>query len=369
MNAEPRIRVALPRVHWGWLLVLAAILAFLYGARAILGPFLAGFVIAYLLDPLTDRVQAAGVRRSLAATLTLGLFLAALTGIVLATAPVIERQVAALVETLPGVVAELRPWFEGWARRLGGDPSAALPGDIAGQAVGWITGTAIGLLEGGLAFVNIITLVVVAPIVAFYLLRDFDVLTARVDAWWPRRHAPTIRSLLAQMNEALSGFVRGQLLVCTCMAVLYAIGWSLVGIDYAAALGLFAGVMAFVPFVGPAFALLMTLLVAFGQFGLDPWMLGATVLVFAIVQAVEGSILTPNLIGNRIGLHPVWVLFAVFAGAETAGVVGIFLAVPIAAIVGVLARWLVGQYLASPLYDSGPPEPAVPPVPPLPRAD
>jgi predicted PurR-regulated permease PerM len=155
--------------------------------------------------------------------------------------------------------------------------------------------------------------------------------------------------LLAQADEALSGFVRGQFLVCICLAVLYAIGWGLVGLDYAVVLALLAGLLGFVPFVGPAIGVGLSILVAIGQFGLD-LRVGLVAAVFVVVQSIEGSVLTPNLIGNRIGLHPVWVLFAVFAGGELMGIVGIFLAVPIAAVTGVLARWLLVQYLGSRLY-------------------
>lgn len=221
-----------------------------------------------------------------------------------------------------------------------------------------MTGALGGIIAGGLAFFNIITLVVVAPVVAFYLLRDWDTVTSRLSSWWPRRYDATIRDLLAQSDEALSGFVRGQFLVCICLAVLYAIGWGAIGLDYFIVLALLAGLLGFVPFVGPFFGVAMSVLVAIGQFGIDPTRIGLVLAVFGVVQVIEGSVLTPNLIGNRIGLHPVWVLFAIFAGGELMGVVGIFLAVPIAAVTGVVARWLLTQYLGSRLYKSESPPPS-----------
>jgi predicted PurR-regulated permease PerM len=344
-------RLILPRIRWGWLLVALATLFFFYSARAILGPFLAGFVIAYLLDPVTERLARRGVSRWLATTAVLAAFLAAIAGLVLATAPILQAQFNQLLTNLPTIIDSVRPWVDEWSRRTGTPVRAdAVPTELMQRALAWLTGAIGGIIASGLAFFNIVTLAIVAPVVAFYLLRDWDTVTDRIAGWWPRRYDATIRDLLAQADGALSGFVRGQFLVCVCLAVLYAIGWGAIGLDYFIVLALLAGLLGFVPFVGPFFGVAMSLLVAIGQFGLDPTYLGLVLLVFVVVQVIEGSVLTPNLIGNRIGLHPVWVLFAIFAGGELMGVVGIFLAVPIAAVTGVLARWLLTQYLGSRFY-------------------
>jgi predicted PurR-regulated permease PerM len=352
-------RLILPRIRWGWLLVAAVVLFFFYSARAILGPFLAGFVIAYLLDPLADKLERRGVQRWLATTIVLTVFLAAIAALVLATAPIVQAQFDQLMTNLPSIVDSMRPWMEEWSRRTGRPLNAdAVPTQIMERAIAWLTGAIGGIIASGLAFFNVVSLVVVAPVVAFYLLRDWDTVTNRLATWWPRRYDPTIRELLAQADEALSGFVRGQFLVCICLAVLYAIGWGAIGLDYAIVLALLAGLLGFVPFVGPFFGAAMSVLVAVGQFGLDPTRIGLVLGVFVVVQVIEGSVLTPNLIGNRIGLHPVWVLFAVFAGGELLGIIGIFLAVPIAAVTGVFARWLLGQYLGSGFYRrEAPPRP------------
>jgi len=349
--ARGETRLILPRIRWGWLTVAVATLFFFYSARAVLGPFLAGFVIAYLLDPVTDRLEARGMQRWLATTLVLTLFLGALAGLMLATAPIVQAQFTQLLASLPSIVDALRPWMEEWARRTGRPINAdALPMQLVERALAWLTDAIGDIIASGVAFFNMVTLVVVAPVVAFYLLRDWDSVTARLSAIWPRRYDGTIRALLSQADEALSGFVRGQFLVCVCLALLYALGWGAIGLDYAIVLALVAGLLGFVPFVGPFFGVVLSVLVALGQFGLDPTRIGLVVLVFVIVQIIEGSVLTPNLIGNRIGLHPVWVLFAIFAGGELMGVVGIFLAVPIAAVTGVFARWMLGQYLGSGFY-------------------
>lgn len=356
MTGEPQqVRLVLPRIRWGWLLVALAGLLFFYSARAIMGPFLAGFVVAYLLDPLADKLVRRGLSRWLATTVVLSMFIGAIAGLVLATAPIVQAQFHQLMTSLPTIIETTRPWLDEWARRTGTPVSAsAVPTQLIERALAWLTGALGGIIAGGLAFFNILTLAVVAPVVAFYLLRDWNSVTERIARWWPRRYDATIRDLLAQADAALSGFVRGQFLVCICLAVLYAVGWGLIGLDYFVVLALLAGLLGFVPFVGPFFGVAMSVLVVIGQFGLDPTMIGLVLLVFVIVQVIEGSVLTPNLIGNRIGLHPVWVLFAIFAGGELMGVVGVFLAVPIAAVTGVLARWLLTQYLGSRFYRTEP---------------
>jgi predicted PurR-regulated permease PerM len=191
---------------------------------------------------------------------------------------------------------------------------------------------------------------VVTPVVAYYLLRDWRGILAEIETWWPRRQLPMIKSVLADSNAALSGFVRGQSLVCLTLAVFYAVGWSLVGLQYGVVLGILAGILGFVPFLGVLFAVSMSVIVALGQWGFDWVQIGLVIGVFVIGQALESSVLTPNLIGNRIGLHPVWVLFAVFAGGQVAGLAGVFLAVPVAAVLGVIVRRALAHYRQSYFY-------------------
>ena len=159
-----------------------------------------------------------------------------------------------------------------------------------------------------------------------------------------------MRAVLRDSNNALAGFVRGQSLVCLCLAVFYAVGWSIVGLNYAVILGILVGVLGFVPFVGVLFAVSLSILVALGQYGLDLPQLGLVIGVFLVGQALESSVLTPNLVGTRIGLHPVWVLFAVFAGGAVAGLAGVFLAVPVAAVLGVVLRATLAHYRTSRFY-------------------
>ena len=344
-------RLSLPRIHWGWLLLIIGFVALFWASRSVIGPFIAGFVVAYLLDPPAQRLERSGWPRWLAAATVLVVFVTAIAAIGFASAPIVQAQVLQLVETMPKLIESTLPLAKGLLRHT---PMAANSGEIianiGNRVVGWLSNSIGTIVAGSLAFVNVVTFVVVSPIVAFYLLRDWPVIVARVESWWPRPQLPVVKALWAQSDAALSGFVRGQSLVCLTLAVFYAVGWSLVGLDYAIILGILAGVLGFVPFLGVIFAVVLSLLIALGQWGLDPFHLGLVAGVFAVGQVLESSVLTPNLIGNRIGLHPVWVLFAVFAGGEVAGLAGVFFAVPVAAVLGVIVRAALAHYRASQFY-------------------
>jgi predicted PurR-regulated permease PerM len=344
-------RLSLPRIHWGWLLLIIGFGALFWASRSVIGPFIAGFVIAYLLDPPAQRLERLGLPRWLAAVTVLIVFVTALVGIGFASAPIIQAQVTQLVTTLPKLITSSLPIAKSLLRDT---PLAVNGGDIianiGNRAVGWLSDSFGTIIAGSLAFVNVITFIVVSPIVAFYLLRDWPIILARVESWWPRPQLPVIKDLLMQSDKALSGFVRGQSLVCLILALFYAVGWSVIGLDYAIILGLLAGVLGFVPFLGVIFAVVLSLLIALGQWGLDPLQLGLVAGVFMVGQVLESSVLTPNLIGNRIGLHPVWVLFAVFAGGQVAGVAGVFFAVPVGAVLGVIVRAALAHYRASQFY-------------------
>jgi predicted PurR-regulated permease PerM len=349
-------RLSLPRIHWGWLLFIAGFIALFWASRAVVGPFIAGFVVAYLLDPAARRLEARGWPRWLAAITVLTLFVIAIVAILLASAPIIEAQILQLIETLPKLLDTTLPTAE----RLLRDSkmfanSQQVVANLGNRALGWLSDSLGGIVAGSLAFVNILSFIVVTPIVAFYLLRDWPAILAHVESWWPRAQLPVIKRLLGDADAALSGFVRGQSLVCLSLALFYATGWSIVGLDYAIVLGLLAGILGFVPFIGVIFAVGLSVLVALGQWGFDGFHIGLVVMVFGVGQALESSVLTPNLIGNRIGLHPVWVLFAVFAGGTVAGLAGVFFAVPVAAVLGVVVRQALAHYRTSTFYGVDPP--------------
>ena len=341
-----------PRWIWFALGVLL-FLAFFVSISGILLPFVVGLAVAYLLDPVADRMEALRLPRWLATSIAIVAFFGLMIGVFIAIAPMLRDQVVGFATALPGYIAKVRPLILGLIDEAGGTARAqTLVEQSSGKLMEWVGAHMGQVLASGIAFFNVLTLILISPVVAFYLLRDWDTIVARFTLLLPRQQLSTITSLLRDMDYALSGFVRGQFLVCMALAVLYAFGWSLLGLNYALVLGLIAGLLAFVPLAGPFFASALAVLVALGQFGTDWFKVALVYVVFVIVQGIEGSVLTPNLIGNRVGLHPVWVIFAIFAGGEMLGVVGIFLAVPVAAVVAVLSRWLIQRYLASRLYDS-----------------
>lgn len=342
---------------WQGLALFALVLFLIYGTRAVLLPFIAGFAVAYLLDPLADRLVAWRLPRWLATVVVLAAFFMGATGVLFALAPILQAQVLGVVENIPRYLAALRPVIDNFITEMGENLGADFQTDarevvasIAGKSIGQLGDALTGLFAQGVALFNLLTLLIITPVVSFFLLRDWDLIVAEIDSLLPAEQADTIRSLAGKIDNALAGFVRGQTTVAVIMAVLYAAGWSFVGLDYALILGLLAGILAYVPFVGALFAALIAMLVGFGQFGLDGGQLGQVFAVFVVVQIIEGAVLTPRLIGGHVGLHPVWVLFAIFAGGELMGFVGVLIALPVAAAVGVLVRYGIEQYRSSDLH-------------------
>ncbi|MBY0330799.1 MAG: AI-2E family transporter [Acetobacteraceae bacterium] len=323
----------------------------------ILTPFVLAACIAYFLDPAAAQLERIGVRRGFAALLlVLALALAALLAVLLLY-PLLIAQVTVLLQRLPGYVLRtgqtVRDAMNALTEALGEDVLDSRLQDLAvGQAgaiVSFLGTTLARLLGGGIAIFYVFTLVTVTPVVAFYLLRDWPAMVRQVDGWLPRRSAATLRQLGRDMDRVLSAWLRGQLICCAILAVYYAAALSAVGLELGLTVGLMAGILSFIPYVGSITGMITALLLALAQFG--TW--GAMLLVlgvFVFGQVVEGYIIYPRLLGNRVELHAVWVIFALFAGGVVFGFLGVLLAVPIAAAIGVVARHWLRRYLESPLY-------------------
>ena len=340
-----------------WLVGLAAFIAALYALSAILLPFVAGIAIAYLLDPVTDIFEKWHLPRWAAAALvTFGSILMVVAGVLLLI-PLLQTQLLDFVERIPQYADLIREravrLLEFLQARLSAaemDALRAKIGAFAGRdAIAWLGGVLGGLWGGGVALLNVLSLMVITPIVTFYLLRDWDLLVARIDGWLPRRHLDVIREQMGLIDRTLSGFVRGQLMVCLMLGVFYAIGLTVVGLDFGLVIGLATGLVSFVPYFGMLAGFVVGIGVAVAQFG--SWLPVALVAaVFVIGQFVEGNFVTPRVVGNRIGLHPVWLIFALLAGGALFGFTGLLLAVPVAAVLGVLVRFLLERYLAGEAY-------------------
>lgn len=339
-----------------WLAGLAAALVLLYLLRGALLPFVAGMAIAYFLDPLADRLQRSGLSRTLATSVITAAFFLVVVLLVIILVPIIEDQVVSFAQKVPGYVQtlseKLDPLIREAQRRLSPRDIERLRssvGEYAGTLFGWLFDLSRRLLTGGLAVLEILSLVFITPIVTFYMLRDWDAMVAKVDSWLPRRHADTIRAQFREINRTLSGFVRGQATVCLALGTFYGIGLSLAGLDLGLVIGLLSGLFSFVPYLGTISGFVAGVGLAFAQ--TQDWRLPAIVAgVFVAGQVIEGNFLTPKLVGDRVGLHPVWVMFALLAGGALFGFVGILLAVPVAAVIGVLMRFAMSRYLESPLY-------------------
>ncbi len=339
-----------------WLIGLLAFGFCLYLLRGILLPFVAGMAVAYLLDPVADKLEKWRLSRTLATVVITALFVVAAAAALFFFLPLLQQQLLDFIGSVPAYVNAVRefvaPFTESLLARLEPEGVVRVREAIAGfsdRAVEWALGLVRGLLRSGLAIINILSLLFITPIVTFYLLRDWDRILARLDALLPRAHADVIRAQCRSVDETLAGFVRGQGLVCLILGVFYAVSLMLVGLDLGLIVGLAAGLVSFIPYFGAISGLAVGVGMALLQFD-DPLRVAAVAAVFVVGQIVEGNFLTPRMVGDRVGLHPVWVIFGALAGAALFGFVGILLAVPATAIVGVLVRFALERYVASPLF-------------------
>lgn len=339
----------------------AVLALFLFGAiwllKPILLPFVAGGVIAYFLDPLVNRLSARGMPRSFGSLLVLVGFILIVVWALILVVPLVQSQIAALIAALPGYVAALREKF---APRVTEWLATLSPHDVeklreaasnsVGSAAVWAGDMLKQLVSSGLALFDVAALIVVTPVVAFYLLRDWPAVTRETDSLVPRKNHQFFRQAVDEIDRALSGFLRGQALVCLSLGIIYGVGLTLVGLKYGATIGIIAGFLSFIPYVGSTFVLIASTILALIQFDNFVSILPVFA-VFLVGQGLEGYVLTPKLVGDRVGLHPVWILFAIFAGASLFGFVGVLIAVPVAAIVGVLIRLGLTRYRSSALYE------------------
>ena len=342
-----------------WLIALVALIAMVWLLSSILLPFVAGMVVAYFLDPPTDKLEACGLSRSLSAGIVVVSFFILIVLAVLLLVPVLQSQILGFSDRLPGYLASLRettlPLITDLGARIGVDVNASA-GNAMKEIASDIVGSGFNLLRqawsSGLAVFNILSLLVITPVVVFYLLRDFDHLIAALNKWLPRQHAETVRGLLSDIDRVMAGFIRGQGTVCLILASFYALSLTFTGLEFGLIIGIFSGLVSFVPFVGASLGLVLSMLTALTQFlpDGDYLRIGIIAAVFVVGQVMEGYFLTPRLLGDRIGLHPVWVMFALLAGGASFGFVGVLIAVPAAAAIGVMVRFSLKMYLGSRLY-------------------
>ncbi|MDR3424620.1 MAG: AI-2E family transporter [Alphaproteobacteria bacterium] len=340
-----------------WLLTLAAFIGVLWLFQPVLLPFLAGLAIAYFLEPAVTALEKHKVRRWIGALTVLSGFLFLVGTIILLISPMLNHQIGALINALPDYTTKIRehylPWAQNWLARFSPEDVEKIRNAAAqstGNAVGWLSQTVKQIVSGGFALVDAVALSILTPVTAFHALRDWGKLTKTVDELIPRRYYETVREQMTEIDLTLSGFIRGQAIVCVILGVIYSTGLSLNGLKYGATVGIVAGVLTIVPYVGTVFGWVTSVILACVQFDGDWLRIGLVVAVFAVGHFFEAYILTPRFVGNRVGLHPVWILFALIAGVKLMGFTGVLIAVPTAAVIGVLVRFGVRQYKASAMY-------------------
>lgn len=341
-----------------WLIGLVVLLVLLFLLRSVLLPFVLGMAIAYFLDPLTDRMERLNISRWLATTIVLVSFFFLFILFAVLIVPIFASQLSGLLAKMPAYLDSIKSALDQLSEfvRAKADPELvarlreALE-SASGKAFGIVANALGSLVTQGAALANFISLIVITPVVAFYLLRDWDLMVSKIGSWLPRRQKPVILHLASEVNRTLSGFLRGQGMVCLLLGCFYALGLTLAGLDFGLAIGLMAGLLTFIPYAGSIFGLLLSVGLAALQF--DSWINVAIVaVVFFVGQLLEGNVLTPKLVGDKVGLHPVWVIFALFAFGALFGFVGVLIAVPAAAIIGVAVRFGLELYLDSKYFDA-----------------
>ena len=338
-----------------WVLTLVAFVFLLWLLSEILLPFVAGVALAYLQVPLADKMERRGMNRTVASLLIVGIVVLIFILLAVFLVPIMAEQGAALLSTVPSYVERLQALLAdpgpAWLRHLlnEGDASKTMS-EVMAQGATYLSAVARSLWSGGKALLSFISVLVVMPVVTFYLILDWHQMVATLDDWVPLRQRETVHKLVREIDVAISGFLRGQAAVCLIVGVYYAAALTILGVNFGLLIGISAGILTFMPYVGSMTGLLIATGVAIGQFWPQWTWIALVVVVFMFGQFVEGNILAPKLVGDKVGLHPVWLIFAMFAFGYLLGFVGLLVAVPLAAAIAVLFRFALHRYMASPVY-------------------
>jgi predicted PurR-regulated permease PerM len=367
LNESPEFEIArfLRRLQWAG--VALGVLWLVWLLAPILTPFVVAALLGWLGDPLVDRLQLAGRSRNTAVILVFALMALLLALVLVILVPLIESQIATLIDSLPRyrlwITGVAIPWIEG---RTGLQLATWLDLDHLVELVrsnweraGGVASTVLGYVSrSGFALIGMLTSLVLIPVITFFFLRDWDLIVKRVAMMVPRDHIDTVSRLAKASSDVLGGFLRGQFLVMIILGVMYGLGLWAVGLDLGILIGIIAGLLTFVPYLGPASGVILGVLAALMQYG-DWKHIAGVLAVFGIGQVIESYWLTPKLVGDRIGLHPVAVIFAVLAGGQLFGFLGMLLALPMAAVANVLLRFAHERYTLSPLYAGAAVKPSI----------
>lgn len=359
--------LSIERQFYRWAIALLLGAALFYVLSPVLAPFVAGTALGFLLDPVADRLQRLGASRLGAALLILTLFILVLVVALLILLPILSHQLAAFITALPGYVQTLHglviewsdsltsDYFASWLEKYGIGRGASAEvqkyiNDLVSQSTAYIGDFLKSLLWRGYALINVVSLIVITPVVAFYMLLDWDHMVEIIDEHIPPRYREDVRGLARDINGALAGFVRGQSLVCLFLGLWYAIGLSSIGLNFGFLIGVIAGCLSFIPYVGSLVAFGLSIVVAIVQAWPHVNLPIEAVLIVSAGLFMDGYVLSPRLVGASVGLHPVWLMFALLAFGTLFGFTGLIVAVPVAAALGAVIRFLARRYRASGLY-------------------
>ena len=334
------------------------VFTFIWIFKAILTPFVLGVVIAYLLNPLVKGFSTKGLKRTTSSALIIFVFFLLVTVAIILVAPIIAKESGELIEAMPTyldrIFKAIQPYTI-WIQESMGEDYITDAKTFAKENMSKILsvsgGIAGGVAAGGKALIGIITTIVITPLVAFYMMREWPAIVKWGEDLIPRQNEKTIKDLFKQIDGKLSGFIRGQISVAFLLGVLYAIALTIAGLNFGFLIGITAGVLSIIPMVGSGIGLIVAVAVAWFQAG-TPEYVFIIAAIFLGGQFIEGNILSPKLLGESVGLHPLWILFALMAGGSLLGILGMLIAVPVAAVIGVLAGFALQEYKGSPIYKS-----------------
>ena len=336
-----------------WLLAIFTIFWFLGAISSILIPFLTAIIIAYFLDPLADKIEEKyKVSRTFSSFIILSIFITVLVVLATLFIPLFHREFVKLINAIPvysnlfltDTYPKIVTFFSQKGYEIDADFKHYLSKENLSKIFKFSDDILGSIMQSGITVINILSLIFITPILVFYLLKDWNLLVDNVNNYLPKRYANKIRVVFIKIDRTLSGYVRGQFNVCLILGIIYALGLIFIGLNFGFVIGFLTGLISFIPYIGMLIGVSIALVVGFFQWGLDVTQISLVALVFIIGQIIESNFLTPKLVGKKIGLHPVWVIFAVFAFGILFGFIGVLLSVPMAAILGVIIKFLAGEY-------------------------
>ena len=335
-----------------YLIISALVLVFFYTIKSILFPFIAAIALAYFLDPLADKIEKRGFSRTSATAMILGVFLVSITLLLALILPLLYSQTINLFAAIPGyftvVVDNFYPQISSFAIKHGFEIPSDFHTYFSGQNFSNIfnfSGDVVGsIMQSGIVLVNVLSLIFITPILVFYVLRDWDLLVSKINHYLPDHYSANIRNIFKEIDKTLSGYVHGQFNVCAILGIFYALGLSLVGLNFGFLIGFLTGFLSFIPYIGMLSGVTIAIVVGLFQWGFDSFHIGVVATIFLTGQILESNFLTPKLVGDKVGLHPVWIMFGLFVFGVLFGFGGVLLSMPLTEICGVLIKFFASQY-------------------------